>query len=140
MLFPGLSSSGDQVVGEHSHPQVGVCVLLPPPSQLLGFLGVQWVHLLRFVVCLFWGADLWLRHSRWMSTVQNPKKCWVATTPPCSLVEDASLGLRLPLLGSGSPRQPVSGGGWAGPQLLALLSPLFCEWAWQCLRLGLLAG
>ena len=28
-------------------------------------------------------------------------------------------------------------GGWAGPHLLALLSPLFCEQAWQCLRLGL---
>ena len=24
------------------------------------FLGVQWVHLLRCAVCLFWGADLWL--------------------------------------------------------------------------------
>ena len=23
---------------------------------------------------------------------------------------------------------------------LALLSPLFCEWAWQCLRLGLFPG
>ena len=23
---------------------------------------------------------------------------------------------------------------------LALLSPLFCEWAWQCLRLGLFTG
>ena len=23
---------------------------------------------------------------------------------------------------------------------LALLSPLFCEWAWQCLRLGLFMG
>ena len=35
-------------------------VLLPLPSQLLSFLGVQWVHLLRCAVCLFWGADLWL--------------------------------------------------------------------------------
>ena len=49
-------------------------VLLPPPSQALGFLGVQWACLLRCAVCPFWGADLWLRPSRRMSTVQNPKK------------------------------------------------------------------
>ena len=30
------------------------CILSPPPSQLLGFLGVQWAHLLRGAVCLFW--------------------------------------------------------------------------------------
>ena len=34
--------------------------LLPSPSLLLGFLGVQLAHLLRCAVCLFWGADLWL--------------------------------------------------------------------------------
>ena len=39
--FPGSSSSGDQVLGERSHRQVGGCVLSPPPSQLLGYLGVQ---------------------------------------------------------------------------------------------------
>ena len=38
----------------------GACVLSPPPSQLLGFLGAQWEHHLRCAVCLFWGADLWL--------------------------------------------------------------------------------
>jgi len=66
-----------------------VCVLSPPPSQLLGFLGVQQLHLLRCAMCLFWGADLWLQR---MSTVQNPKKSWLATKPDCSLVDDASLG------------------------------------------------
>ena len=50
--FPGPSSSGDLVFGER-----GCCDLSPPPSQLLGFLGVQLVHLLRR-----------------MMTVQNPKK------------------------------------------------------------------
>ena len=68
--FPGPSSSGDQVFGEH-----GGCDLLPPPSLLLGFLGVQLVHPLRR-----------------MLTVQNPKKSWLATKPACSLVDDASLG------------------------------------------------
>ena len=50
--FPALSSSGDEVFGEHGH-----CNLSPLPSLLLGFLGVQPVHLLRR-----------------MMIVQNPKK------------------------------------------------------------------
>ena len=50
--FPGPSSSGDQVFGEH-----GRCDLSPPPSLPLGFLGVKLAHLLRR-----------------MLTVQNPKK------------------------------------------------------------------
>ena len=62
------------------------------------------------------GADLWLRPSQWMLTVQNPKKSWLATKPACSLVDDAFLWPRLPLSPSGCPRLPVSGGGWTGPQ------------------------
>ena len=93
--FPGLRSSGDQVFGERSH-----CNLLPPPSRLLSFLGVQLAHSLRR-----------------MLTVQNPKKSWLAMKPACSLVKDAFLGLRLPTSGSGCPRLPVSGGGWAGLKL-----------------------
>ena len=69
--------------------------------RLLGFLGVQWACLLRCAACLFWGADCWLQPSQWMSTLQNPKNYWLAMEPVCSLVEDASLGLRLPLSGSG---------------------------------------
>ena len=34
------------------------CILSPPWSQLLGFLGVQWEHRLRCPVCLLWGHDL----------------------------------------------------------------------------------
>ena len=41
-------------------PQVQ-CILSPPQSQPLGFLGVQ-LHL-RCALCLLWGADLWLRPS-----------------------------------------------------------------------------
>ena len=41
---------------EHS-PQVG-SVSSPPWPQPLGFLGAQWEHCLRCVVCLLWGADL----------------------------------------------------------------------------------
>ena len=72
--FPGPSSSGDQVFGECSS-----CDLLPPPSLPLSFLCVQPAHLLRRI-----------------STIQNPKKSWLATKPVCSLVDDASLGPRLP--------------------------------------------
>ena len=71
--FPGPSSSGDQVFGEH-----GRCDLSPPLSLLLGFLGVQLAHVLRR-----------------MLTIQNLKKSWLATKPACSLVDNVSLGLRL---------------------------------------------
>ena len=40
----------------------------------------------------------------------------VSMKPACSSVDNASLGLRLPPSGSGCPRLPVSGGGWAGLQ------------------------
>ena len=36
----------------------GECILSPPGSQPLGFLGVQQEHRLRCAVCLLWGADL----------------------------------------------------------------------------------
>ena len=89
-------------------------------------------------MCLFWGANLWLQPSRQMSTIQNPKKSWLTMKPACSLVDDASLGPRLPpsslaalaclsLVGDG----PVC-------SQLALLSPLFCERAWWCLTRSLL--
>ena len=77
--FPGPSCSGDQVFGER-----GSCNLLPPPSLPLGFLGVQPEHLLRR-----------------MLAIQNPKKSWLATKPASSLVDNASLGPRLPPSGSG---------------------------------------
>ena len=47
---PGLSSSGDQVLGERL-----LSYHLPRPSR-----SVFWVY---NCVCLFWGADLWLRPS-----------------------------------------------------------------------------
>ena len=114
--FPGPSSSGDQVLGERSHPPGVGFILSLPPSQLLGFLGIQWAHLLRCAVCLFWGADPCLQHCRWIPTIQNPKKSWLAIKPACSLVEDASLGPRLPSSSSGCPCLPVLGGGRASLQ------------------------
>ena len=43
------------------------------------FPGWQRGHCLRCATCLFWGADLWLWPSWHMSTVQNPRKYWLAT-------------------------------------------------------------
>ena len=60
----------------------GRCNLAPLPSLLLSFLGLQLAPLLR-----------------WMMTVQNPKKSSLAKKPACSLVDNVSLGLRLPPFG-----------------------------------------
>ena len=49
------------------------CILSPPLSQLLGFLGAQQVHHLRCALCLFCRADLWLQSSRQMLAIQNPR-------------------------------------------------------------------
>ena len=95
ICFPGLSRSGDQVFGKHSRSY-----LLPLPSLPFSFLGVQLAHSLRR-----------------MLTVQNPKKSWLAMKPACSLVDDASLGLRLPPSSPGFPRSPVSGRVWTALQL-----------------------
>ena len=93
---------------------VTVTYHLPCPCRL-----VFWVYNRRAfsaVLCLFWGADLWLRPSRRMSTIQNPKESWLAMKSACTLVDDASQGLRLPPSCSGCPRVPISSGGWAGLQ------------------------
>ena len=98
-------------------------------------------------VCLFWGADLWLRHSWQMSTIQNSKKSWLATGSLLAVWwRMRSLGLRLPLSSSGChppDSLPLVGDGLVRSLLILLwysLSPLFCEWAWQCLRLELFMG
>ena len=78
----------------------GSCDLLPPLSLPLCFLGVLPAYFLR-----------------WMSTIQNPKKFWLAMKPSCSSVDDASLGPGLLPSGSGCPHLPISSGGWASPQL-----------------------
>ena len=83
--IPSPSSSGDQVLGAHSRPQLKAATYpLPCPSC-----SVFWVyngHVFSGVLCLFWEADLWLRPSRRMLTIQNPKKSWLATKSAWSLV------------------------------------------------------
>ena len=91
-------------------------------------------------MCLFWGADLWLRPSQQMSTVQDPKKSWLAT-------KSAAVWYRMSLRGRDCLLPALAAFACLclagdGPECsqLALLSPLFCERAWQCLRLGLVSG
>ena len=60
-------------------PQVGRCVLSPSPFQPPGFLGAQQERHLRCATCLLWAADLWLRPSWWMSTIQDSRKTRLAT-------------------------------------------------------------
>ena len=91
------------------------CGLSPPRSLPLGFLGGQRACLLRCVMCLFWGAGLWLRPSRQMWIVQISKKSWLAETSACSLVEAASLGLIAPFL-LWLPLPACLWRGWSGPQ------------------------
>ena len=59
--------------------QVGWCILSPPLSQPFSFLGAQQERHLRCDLSVFWGADLWLWPSWWMSTIQDPRKTWLAT-------------------------------------------------------------
>ena len=117
--LPRSRSSGDQVLGESTVPGVW-CILSPPCSQLLGFLGAQQECCLRCAVCRLWGADLRLRPSWQMSTVQDPRKTWLAMGSLLTVWwRMSSLGLRL-LSPSGSGcRLPASlppAGGWARPQ------------------------
>ena len=96
MPFPSPSSSGDQVLGECTLPRCGGA------SYHLSGLAAQFpgcaagATSLRCAVCLLWGADLWLRPSWWISTVQVPRKTWLAPGSLLTVWERMrSLGLSL---------------------------------------------
>ena len=141
--FPAPSSSGDQVVGEHSVPG-GRCVLPPPCSQppglttspfpapwFPGYAGRAPSQVGRVSPLGCWSlAVILLAHVNRPGSQEDLVSNW---EPARSLVEDASLGQRLPLSSSGC-RLPASlppvGDGpircWlALPQYS--LTPLFCE-------------
>ena len=91
-------------------------------------------------MCLLWGADLWLRPSWWMSTIQDPRKTCL---PTGSLL---AVWYRMPSLG---PSLPLAFRLWLLPACLwrvgnglvycrlallsYLLSPLLCEQAGSAL-------
>ena len=101
--FPGLRSSGDQVLGQRTLLRCGASYHLPHPSR-----SVSQVCHLRCAVCLFWGADLWLQPLQWMSSIQDPRKAWLATGSLFAVCwRMPFLGLSLPLSGSGC-RAPAS--------------------------------
>ena len=101
--FPGLRSSGDQVLGQHTLLRCGASYHLPHPSR-----SVSQVCHLRCAVCLFWGADLWLQPSQQMLSIEDPRKAWLATGSLFAVWwRMPSLGLSLPLSGSGC-RPPAS--------------------------------
>ena len=59
--------------------QVGHVSSSPTQSWPLGFPGVPQKHCLSCAVFLLWGADLRLQPSWKMSTIQYPRKTWLAT-------------------------------------------------------------
>ena len=84
--FPGRSSSGIQELEECTLFRCSATSPLPVQPQFLGAPGA---------VCLvtLLGADLWLRPSQWMSTIQNLRKSLVRNWKPvCSFVGDAVSG------------------------------------------------
>ena len=97
-------------------------------------------------VCLLWGADIRLQSSWQMSTVQYPRKMWLATGSLFPVWwRMPSLGPKLPLAFhlwlSPACLSASSGGEEPVSSLLALfwhsLNPLFCEPARMWLRLEL---
>ena len=104
------------------------------------------VGLLPQVYCVSpLGSYLWLRPSWWMSTIQDLEKTWLATGS-CSQIDRGChlWGRDCPFLALAVACLPLClqglGEGQDHRWLVLLwysLSPLFCEQAWQCLRLEL---
>ena len=114
----------------------GWCILSPPWSQPLHFLGAPREHHLRWAMCLLWGADAGgCQPSR---IQENFVSNW---EPSHSLVEDAVSGAEIAphLLALAVTCLPFCLWWWDGPvcSQLALpwysFNPLFCERARLCL-------
>ena len=76
--FPCLSSLGNQVLGERIVPG-GLVILITSPVQAAWFPRCTARAPSQVYCCLLWGADLRLRPSWQMSTIQDPRKTWLAT-------------------------------------------------------------
>ena len=60
--------------------------LIASPDPAAQFSGCTMGAPSQVCLCLFWGCDLWPWPSWRMSTIQNPKKSWLAMKSACSLV------------------------------------------------------
>ena len=78
MLCPSQVQAGQVTRCLASALSLDVVRLITFPVPATWFTGWQLVCHLRYATCLFWGANLWLRPSWRMSTVQNPRKSWLA--------------------------------------------------------------
>ena len=96
VLCPSQVWAAQVTCWAHSPQMVGASFHLPCPSC-----SVSWVHsrsTISGVPCVLWGADLWLWPSWQMSTIQDPRKTWLATGSLLTVWQRMlSLGLRLPL-------------------------------------------
>ena len=131
----GLSSSGDQVRGEHTLLRCCASYHLLGPSSWVSGHAHLWC-----AMCLFQGADLWLQPSRRMSAIQNLRKSLVRNWKPVrSLVGDTLSGAEIApfwlWLAPAWPLPPVGDG--PVHSLLAFLwywlRALFCELAGSAL-------
>ena len=95
--FPGLRSSGNQVLASTLSRLCSESYHLSGPTH-----SVYWMRHQSAVsgvsMCLLWGADLRLQPSWQMSTVQYPRKTWLANGSLFPVWwRMPSLGLKLPL-------------------------------------------
>ena len=118
----------------------GAVSLTTSPAPAAWVLGAQRKRCLRCAVCFLWEADLWLKPFWWMSTIQGPRKTWLAPGSTLALwYRMLSPGPRLPLSSSGcclpASLPPARNGPVCSRLALLwyLLSPLFCEWAGSAL-------
>ena len=141
---PNISGSGSQVL--HKDADLVGPSFCAFPGEQLREPGAWWAHspqvqcdfsppwprLFLGTLCLFWGADLWLRPSRQMSAIQNLRKSLVRNWKPvCSLVEDDASGVEFASfwlwLAPTSPLPPV-GMGWSAANKDMATHFSFCAW------------
>ena len=141
--FPGPSSSGDQVLGEHTVPG-GLCVLITFPAPAAGFSGCG-VRAPSQVCCVspLGGWSLAATQLADFNSPGSQEDLVSNLEPACNLVGDALWGRDCPLPSSSDWCLPPVGN-WLVHSQLALLwysfNPLFCEPARLYLRLELFRG
>ena len=93
--LPRSEHSGDQVLGKHTVPG-GLCILVTSPLLAFQFPGCATTASLRCAIRLLQRADLRLRPSWWISTIQDLRKTWLAAGSLLTVWwKMPSLGLRL---------------------------------------------